>query len=54
MRIILWCVIFHISDLVCVLRDPCLNGATCTEVDGVSANCTCTEGYEGDRCETGT
>ena len=41
--------------MTCVLANPCMNGATCTEVDPNSAdvNCTCPVGFTGANCETG-
>ena len=42
-----------VLDLVCVLANPCQNGATCAEVDGIDVDCTCAEGYTGSVCETG-
>ena len=38
---------------MCVLANPCQNGATCAEVDGIDVDCTCAEGYTGSVCETG-
>ena len=40
-------------ELVCELNNPCLNGAACSEIDGVNVDCACVNGYEGDFCETG-
>ena len=40
------------SDVNECSSDPCLNGASCTDlVSGYE--CTCAGGYEGDNCETG-
>ena len=38
---------------VCLVNDPCQNGASCFEMDGVNVDCMCNFGYEGDFCETG-
>ena len=35
-----------------MLNDPCENGGTCTELDGITADCACAEGYTGSQCET--
>ena len=40
-------------ELVCLLNDPCQNGAACSEIDGVNVDCACTFGYGGNFCQTG-
>ena len=33
--------------------DPCENNSTCSEADPGLYDCACTDGYEGQNCETG-
>ena len=42
------------SELTCILNNPCMNGATCNEVDPNSdaVTCMCPVGYTGENCET--
>ena len=43
---------FYLTDYDACVFNPCLYGATCTiEEDGFI--CICSDGYSGDRCETG-
>ena len=50
--IFIFLVCVNFVDIQECASDPCLNGATCTDlVNGYE--CTCPPGYEGTNCETG-
>eukprot|EP00057_Strongylocentrotus_purpuratus_P011223 XP_011665697.1 PREDICTED: hyaluronan-binding protein 2-like [Strongylocentrotus purpuratus] len=44
---------WHHCSLPACLSKPCQHGGTCEETD-TGFNCTCLDGYRGDRCEYGT
>ena len=49
-----FCLLFSPAiDVDECLSDPCLNGATCTDLMG-HYRCDCALGYDGTNCETGT
>lgn len=44
---------FFLSELDPCTPDPCLNGGACSVIDISSFQCTCTENFQGERCEIG-
>ena len=45
--------IFCFLDMNDCISNPCLNGATCTDLVGPGYTCICETGYTGNHCETG-
>lgn len=43
-------IVFYCIGLACVPTNPCRNGGTCGENNGIP-RCTCVNGYSGSYCE---
>ena len=48
------CLLCDVTEVFCEPTNPCLNGATCMENNGIDFMCMCAADYTGMRCETGT
>ena len=44
--------LFYITELLCTTQEPCMNGATCTDILN-DVMCDCVDGFTGNKCETG-